>query len=87
MDKTFNVTVEWEPDTSYGDDCPYSETLIDEGGNTLYSVCNLYECPEDAIIVRDLVSAYDIIRFIELGMRLHAEGYTSIKVDSVEKEA
>lgn len=45
------------------------------GTSTLYSVSNLSDCPEDAIIERDLTSAERIIDFIKYGMRLNALGY------------
>ena len=47
-----------------------------------YSVCDLCDCPEDAIIYRDLVSAYDYIDILKLGMRLAFDGYTDIEVES-----
>lgn len=81
MSKVAKFTVEWEPDTEYGGDAHFYERLLDENGKTIYRVNNLYDCPEDAIIVRDLVSAYEIIDFIKLGMKLADEGYTSVEVE------
>ena len=66
MDKVFKMTVEWESDDDWGEDYPLRERLKDEAGNELYYVQNLYECPEDACIARDLVSAYEIADFIKL---------------------
>lgn len=43
---------------------------------TIYSVHNLTDCPEDAIIGRSLVSAEKVIDYIKYGMRLAAQGYT-----------
>lgn len=43
---------------------------------TIYSVYNLIDCPEDAIIGRNLVSAEEVIDYIKYGMRLAAQGYT-----------
>lgn len=45
-----------------------------------FSVGNLCECPEDAIIGRDLFDADDYIRAVKTGMRLAQEGYTDIDV-------
>lgn len=88
MDKPFKMKVIWEEDSDWGSDYPRVEVLVDSEDNELYTVRNLYECPEDACIARDLVSAYEIVEFIELGMKLAAEGYTSVevtdeKVDSI----
>lgn len=88
MDKPFKMKVIWEEDSAWGSDYPRAEVLVDSEDNELYTVSNLYECPEDACIARDLVSAYEVVKFIELGMRLANEGYTSVevtdeKVDSI----
>lgn len=88
MDKPFKMKVIWEEDSDWGSDYPRAEKLIDSEDNLVYSVRNLYDCPEDACIMRDLVSSYEVIDYIELGMRLAAEGYTSVevtdeKVDSI----
>ena len=45
----------------------------------IFSVSDLWECPEDAIIGRDLIDAEGIIDFIELGMKYAKEGYSEIK--------
>lgn len=85
MDKPFKMKVVWEEDSDWG---PRAEILVDSEDNLIYSVRNLYDCPEDAYITRDLVSSYEVIDYIELGMKLAAEGYTSVevtdeKVDSI----
>lgn len=81
MDKLFKVIVEYGLDGDYGGDAPEYETMIGPDGKVLYDVRNLTDCPEDAIIVRGLVSCDEIIRYIELGMKLAAEGYTSVEAD------
>lgn len=43
---------------------------------TIYSVYNLTDCSEDAIIGRSLVSAEKVIDYIKYGMQLAAQGYT-----------
>lgn len=88
MDKPFKMKVIWEEDSDWGSDYPRVEVLVDSEDNKLYTVRNLYECPEDACIARDLVSAHEVVKFIELGMQLANEGYTSVevtdeKVDSI----
>lgn len=81
MSKPFEVTITWESDSELGDDYPRAQRLEDSAGNQLYSVRNLaVDSPEDAIILRDLVSAEEIVDFIELGMKLSQEGYTSVHV-------
>lgn len=54
---------------------------VSDEDTTVFRVHNLSECPEDAIIGRDLFDAYDFIRAVEYGMKLAQEGYTSIKVE------
>ena len=46
-----------------------------------FSVSNLSECPEDAIIGRDLFDADDYIRAVRTGMKLAQEGYTDLDVE------
>lgn len=45
-----------------------------------YYVNNLNECPEDAILGRDLVSAYEWLDAVRLGMELAREGVTELEV-------
>lgn len=45
-----------------------------------YRVSNLWECPEDACIHRDLVSAYEWLDAVRLGMQLAREGVTGLEV-------
>lgn len=45
-----------------------------------YFVYNLWDCPEDARIQRELVSAEEIIDWIKFGMKLAQEGYDDIEV-------
>lgn len=52
----------------------------------VFSVYNLNECPEDAIISRDLFNAWDFIKTIELGMKLAKEGYTKLDITTAESE-
>lgn len=50
-----------------------------------YSVYNLNECPEDAILGRELFTAEDFIKALALGMQLAKNGYTDIAVKYVEE--
>lgn len=54
------------------------EILID--GRIEFSVCNLNDCPEDAIINRNLFNAYDYMDAIEYGMKLAQQGYTELNI-------
>ena len=49
-----------------------------------YRVCNLTDCPEDAIITRDLFSADDFIEAIRFGMNLAKKGYTDIDLSILD---
>lgn len=45
-----------------------------------YSVRNLWDCPEDACIGRDLVSAGEWLLVVKLGMDLARDGYDSFDI-------
>lgn len=81
----YPMTLEYQP---YKDDwlegCNRYESLSDKDGKTIYSVCDLTECPEDATLFRSLTSAYDIIELIKFGMRLKYLEYDDIEI--IEKE-
>lgn len=64
--------------------CHFQE-LWSEDEEVHYSVSNLWQCPEDATIDRDLVSAYEIVNFIELGMKLAEKGYNKISIEEVKE--
>ena len=52
-----------------------------------YSVHNLNECPEDAILGRELFTAEDFVRTMIFGMELANKGYTDIVLNyDVEEE-
>jgi hypothetical protein len=46
----------------------------------------LCECPEDAIIGRDLKSGYDFLRFIQLGFDAAKNGETLTIIETENKE-
>ena len=49
----------------------------------LFSVSNLWECPEDAIIGRDLFDSYNAEILIERGMKWAREGYDELYIKYV----
>ncbi|CAB1251538.1 protein of unknown function [Ruminococcaceae bacterium BL-6] len=51
-----------------------------------FNCCNLDECPEDAIIGRDLFDANDYLDAVEFGMKLAKQGYDSIEVEEKEDD-
>lgn len=55
------------------------QEITNEEGKRLFSVSNLSECPEDAIIGRDLFDASDYIRAVRFGMELAKAGYDDIE--------
>lgn len=82
-DKVKHLTV-IEDNDEYG--CLDAQMVKDEDGKELYCVWNLTDCPEDAVIYRDLVSASQWIDAVRYGMRLAQGGYTSIEVKVTEGE-
>lgn len=59
----------------------HSQQLWDiEKECSIYSVSDLWECPEDAIIGRALHDADDATNLIKAGLRYASEGYDDIKV-------
>ena len=84
MSKQLNVKVT----TRFEDyDTPtYQRVWSDEDSRVKYSVHNLWDCPEDACIHRDLVSAYDWLEAVQLGMRLAHEGYDALNIEDIEWE-
>ena len=71
---------------SYGDVSAQTLTWNYDGIQGYYHVNDLCDCPEDAIIGRDLFSVWDFINAVELGMGLAAKGYTGIEVEEKEYE-
>lgn len=51
-----------------------------------FSVYNLADCPEDAIIGRDLFTADNYIDALHKGMELAKKGYTDIEINEIESE-
>lgn len=55
------------------------QEIFSEEANIWFTVSNLYECPEDAIIGRDLFTAEEYIEALREGIRLAQMGYTNIE--------
>lgn len=66
-----------EEDGGWGDRSQY---IRDEENNISFGVYSLNECPEDAIIGRDLFDANDYIRALNKGIELAKKGYDEVKV-------
>lgn len=59
-----------------------------DGFKGRFNVSDLCECPEDAIIGRDLFDAWDFIHAVEFGIHLGYLGYENVDVQEkvVEEE-
>ena len=55
----------------------YGQRVYDEN-TPVFRVCDLSECPEDAIIGRDLFDAYDYLNAVKYGMELAKQGYDDV---------
>lgn len=62
-----------------------AQMAICEEEQISYYVQNLDQCPEDAIVDRDLFSAEDYIAAIQLGMDMAAKGYTGVSIEWEEE--
>lgn len=60
--------------------------MSDNGTEINFYVHDLSECPEDAILGRDLFSGAEYLEAIELGMKLAQEGYTGIECNCIKEE-
>ena len=58
-----------------------TESLYDvDSQKLLYSIRDMWDCPEDATIDRALPSVYEAITLIQLGIKYHIEGYDRIEI-------
>ena len=58
-----------------------TESLYDvDSQKLLYSISDMWDCPEDATIDRTLPNAYDATNLIQLGIKYHIEGYDKIEI-------
>ena len=68
-------------------DCHEQRVWYDNEDQDVYlSVYDLCECPEDAMIGRDLFDGKDFINAIKLGFNIAKSGYDEIVVDEVPWE-
>ena len=84
MEKQLNVKVMTR--FQDGDTPIYQRAWSDDDTRISYSVSNLWDCPEDACIHRDLVDAYEWLDAVQLGMELAREGYDTINIEDIEWE-
>lgn len=75
--KTYNFQAQYKTDSN---DFAVGVSVFDNDDKMVFSVWNLNECPEDAIIGRDLFDEQDFINAVKLGMMLAQEGYTDCKI-------
>lgn len=71
------VTINEEED-DYGSMIYAQDVSCEDEPQVRYFVYNLTDCPEDAIIGRDLVSAEEYLKILELGMALGRKGYDCV---------
>lgn len=57
-----------------------------DGDKLLFDVCNLTDCPEDAIVGRSLFSSSDWINAVRLGMELSRQGYDDVSLGDATVE-
>ena len=74
--KTYQFNAEYQTDDL---DFAVGVSLFDQNDNMVFSAWNLNECPEDAVIGRDLFDEKDFIKAVKLGMELAKQGYDDVK--------
>lgn len=55
-------------------------SLMDDGPKTHYYVCDLTDCPEDAVVYRDLFSAYEYVDALNKGIEIAKAGFDKVIV-------
>lgn len=87
MEKIKNLTLYEEEDYYEGVRRQELYNTGDENDIKIYfSVGNLSECPEDAIIGRDLFDANDYVNVLRQGIKLAKLGYDDVFVTVVKEE-
>lgn len=74
-DKELKLRVSYRTD-NYGDQI--GQSISDKNNDLYFGVFNLSECPEDAIIGRDLFTADDYISALNKGIMLGQMGYNKV---------
>lgn len=64
----------------------YGEEIEKNEENISFSVFNLDECPEDAIIGRNLFTTDDYIKALNQGIELAKKGYTGVAYYAEQNE-
>lgn len=83
--KTLTLKV-YEKLDRYNDYVRGHEIYYNEGGVSIdFDAYNLNECPEDAIIGRDLFDAYDYIRALNKGIELAKMGYDQVDSETISE--
>lgn len=72
-----------EEELEYG--CPRAQTVYLDG-EEVFHVYNLCECPEDAMIGRDLFDANQFLDALKLGIELGRKGYSDIEFTDKNRE-
>lgn len=73
--KTYQFNAEYQTDDL---DFAVGVSLFDQNDNMVFSAWNLNECPEDAVIGRDLFDEKDFIKAVKLGMELQSRDMTML---------
>lgn len=59
----------------------YGQKVYDaDTGKVVYEVYNLTDCPEDAVIYRDLISASEYVDILRQGIELAKQGFDDIEL-------
>lgn len=81
-DKPYTFKV-YEEEEDY---CIIYQRVEDQEGKDIFVAYNLDQCPEDAIIGRELFTAQQFLRAVQLGMNLAAQGYNCVRTEYAEDE-
>ena len=76
MEKILKLDIYYTENMYIGGD--RNQTIIDKENDINFGVSNLTDCPEDAIIGRDLFDSDDYIRALNKGIELANKGYTKV---------
>ena len=76
------IVLKIEPAGGYGGG-PTHQVAVD--GKEIRTIGDLCECPEDAIVGRDLVDGYDIVKYIQMGYDAAKRGEV-LEVEEMEVE-